>query len=187
MGKLEQETNKRSRKKNLQKFILSTVKMAGVLSIGLVAPNVLKAMASAGILSFRRENELIKRSRERLIKGGLLVYKNKLLHLTPKGESTLRRFELREFKLKKPRHWDGKWRVLIFDIPEKRRRLRDRIRETLVMIGFVRLQDSVWAYPYDCEDAITLLKADFGIGKSILYMIVEMLEGDSFLKKHFDL
>ena len=52
---------------------------------------------------------------------------------------------------------------------------------------FVRLQDSVWIYPYDCEDIITLLKADFQIGKDMLYMIVEMLEYDKRLRNHFDL
>jgi len=54
-------------------------------------------------------------------------------------------------------------------------------------IGFVHLQDSVWTYPYDCEDLIVLLKADFKIGKDILYMIVDELEGDWRLRKEFGL
>ena len=51
--------------------------------------------------------------------------------------------------------------------------------------GFVRLQDSVWIYPYDCEDFMVLLKADFKIGKDVLYMIVDELEGDGRLRKEF--
>jgi DNA-binding transcriptional regulator PaaX len=74
---------------------------------------------------------------------------------------------------------------LIFDIPEYRKSTRDRIRETLRIIGFVRLQDSVWAYPYDCEDLITLLKADFKIGKDMLYLVVEAMENDASLRRHF--
>ena len=54
-------------------------------------------------------------------------------------------------------------------------------------IGFVRLQDSVWVYPYDCEDLIVLLKADFKIGKDVLYMIVDEMEGDTHLRKEFGL
>ena len=87
----------------------------------------------------------------------------------------------------RPKRWDRKWRILIFDIPEYRKGLRDKIRRTLGVIGFVRLQDSVWVYPHDCEDLIAFLKADFRVGKDMLYMIVEELEGDGHLKRHFGL
>ena len=53
--------------------------------------------------------------------------------------------------------------------------------------GFVRLQDSVWIYPYDCEDLISLAKTNFRIGADVLYMIVERLEHDTHLREHFSL
>ena len=108
-----------------------------------------------------------------------------MLRLTAKGEQILRRLELHDFKLRKPKRWDRKWRVLIFDIPERRKNLRPKIRYTLLAIGFIRLQDSVWVYPYDCEDLITLLKADFKIGKDLLYLIVDSIENDFPLRSHF--
>lgn len=77
--------------------------------------------------------------------------------------------------------------MLIFDIPEQKKGLREKIRTTLQRVGFVRLQDSVWIYPYDCEDLITLLKADFKVGKDMLYMIVDTLEYDSPLRSQFGL
>ena len=55
------------------------------------------------------------------------------------------------------------------------------------MIGFKRLQDSVWIYPYNCEEVVTLLKADLDVGKALLYMIVDTLEDDEEIKKYFDL
>src|SRR3989339_1059349 len=185
-GKLEEKSKKRIQKKNLRKIILGTIKVAGVLSVGLVAPNVLKAMAQLGVVSSFRQKESINSSRARLINNGLLEYKNNMLSLTSKGEAVLWRLELQDFRLKKQKRWDNRWRVLIFDIPEKRKVLRNRVRETLVMIGFIRLQDSVWIYPYDCEDVVTLLKADLKIGKDILYMIVESLEYDTRLREHFE-
>ena len=187
MGNLEKESRKRARKQNLQKFILTAVKAVGVLSIALVTPNVLKAMRQLGISPYARQTESIHSSRNRLIKNGLLIYHKNLLHLTPKGETTLRRLELYDFKIKKPKRWDSKWRVLIFDIPEKKKRLRERIREILMMIGFIRLQDSVWVYPYDCEDVLTIFKTDLKIGKDMRYMIVDTIEYDTSLKKHFSL
>ena len=77
--------------------------------------------------------------------------------------------------------------MLIFDVREERKSLRDKIRRTLIAIGFERLQYSVWVYPYDCEDLITLLKADFKIGKDLLYIISDSIENDTWLKKRFNL
>ncbi|OGG64507.1 hypothetical protein A3C94_03355 [Candidatus Kaiserbacteria bacterium RIFCSPHIGHO2_02_FULL_55_17] len=57
----------------------------------------------------------------------------------------------------------------------------------MVSCGFERLQDSVWAYPYDCEDLIALVKAEFRIGADALYLIVEQMEHDKHLREHFHL
>lgn len=85
------------------------------------------------------------------------------------------------------RRWDKRWRVIIFDIPERRRKVRDRLRNTMRELGFVRLQDSVWVYPYDCEDMMTLMKADFKLGAAVLYMVVEHIENDKHLRAQFTL
>lgn len=187
MGKLELESKSRTRKKNIQKIILSAVATAGILSVATVAPGVVGAMAKLGIIPTKRQKEIIKRSRQRLIERGLLEYKENFLRLTKDGEAHLRALSVKDFKLAKPKKWDKKWRVLMFDIKESRRELRDKIRRTLRAIGFVRLQYSVWIYPYDCEDLITLLKADFKIGKDLLYMIVDEMEYDLPLRQRFNL
>ena len=41
--------------------------------------------------------------------------------------------------------WDGLWRIVIFDIPEKHSRVRNILRRRLKEWGFVRWQKSVWA------------------------------------------
>ena len=187
MGKMEEESGRRTRKNELKKMILETIKVAGILSVFVVAPNVVGAMAKLGIIRSPRQKTVVQQSCYRLVQSGLLVWEGKKLRLTPKGEKVLRMLLARENVANKPRHWDSKWRVLIFDIPEYRKGLRDRIRHTLLDIGFARLQDSVWVYPYDCEDLIILLKADFHVGRDMLYMIVDSIENDSMLRKHFGL
>lgn len=187
MGTLEASSKVKTRKKNIRKFVLQAVATAGVLSVAAVAPGVVGAMAKLGIIPTKRHKEIVKRSRQKLVEQGLLEYKNQHLRLTGRGKVALRLISAEDFKLAKPKRWDKKWRVLIFDIKESRRALRNKIRNTLVAIGFVRLQHSVWIYPYDCEDLITLLKADFKVGKDILYMIVDELEYDSPLRKRFGL
>ena len=186
MGVLERESKRGTRKGQLQKVILSAVATAGVLSVMAVAPNAFQALSMFGFGKKGTHRYTVETSRKRLVHNGLLEYaKEGFLKLTPKGEAKLRQLELHEYKTKKPKRWDKKWRVLIFDIREERKNLRDKVRRTLMIIGFVRLQDSVWVYPYDCEDLVALLKADFKIGKEVLYLIVDKIENDGWLKKQF--
>src|SRR5205814_186585 len=109
------------------------------------------------------------------------------LRLTEKGSLALERLKLEESLKQKPRRWDKRWRILIFDIPEHQKSLRDKVRRTLAALGFFRLQDSVWIFPYDCEDLVALLKADFKIGRDLTYLIAESVEYDHHLKKEFEL
>jgi phenylacetic acid degradation operon negative regulatory protein len=49
------------------------------------------------------------------------------------------------------RRWDGKWRMVLFDVPQSRASDRARLRRSLADRGFGYLQDSVWITP----DALT--------------------------------
>lgn len=187
MGTLESESRRRTKKDQLKKILLGTVETAGLLAVAMAAPNAIGAMRQLGLIPSRRQSEVIKRSYENLVRIGLVTRRDWKYELTPKGAATLRALELRDYQLHKPPRWDRKWRILIFDIPEYRRSIRQKLRTTLHSIGFHRLQQSVWIYPYDCEDLIALLKADFKIGKDVLYLIVEAIEGEWRIKKHFGL
>jgi DNA-binding transcriptional regulator PaaX len=130
----------------------------------------------------------VNRARNTLLKRGYLAKNAEgFLRITPRGSARLRAIEIEEELRGVKRRWDGRWRVLIFDIPERRKIMRDKIRRTLHNLGFVRLQDSVWIFPYDCEEYVALLKADFKIGKDVLYMIVDELESDGGLRERFSL
>ena len=187
MGVIEKENSERSRRANLQKIILQTVATAGVLGVALLAPNALRAIKQLGILPTKRQREYIRESRERLLRQGLLTYDDGSLRLTNKGEKMLDSFAAHNYQIHKPKRWDKKWRILIFDIPERRKSTREKIRRILSSIGFVRVQDSVWLYPYDCEDIVMLFKTDLRINKEMLYMIVDVLESDKIFRKHFSL
>lgn len=187
MGTEEEKIARRRKNKKIQSVILATIATTGLVATALVAPNVIGALAKLGYLPHKRDEESIKRARQRLVEKGLLEYKGGFFRITHSGEIELRKYEISIFKHRKPKRWDKKWRVLIFDIPDKRKGLRDRVRKTLVAIGFTRLQDSVWVYPYNCEDLLALLKADFKIGKDLRYLIVESIENDQELKTIFGL
>ena len=188
MGILEDDSAKRGRKDRVQKAILQTIASAGVLSVALLAPNALQMLKMFGYKTHKRQKEVIAESRVRLVERDFLSYNQKgLLRLTPKGEAKLRQLEAGEFNLKRPKKWDGKWRILSFDIKEERRGTRDKLRATINAIGFKKLHQSSWVYPHPCEDLITLLKADFKIGKEVLYIIADSIENDRALREHFSL
>ena len=187
MGNIESKSRKRKSRSDIQKAILTSVKVAGLLTVAVVAPNAIQCLKSFGITPGKRQKEIMVRSRDRLIEGNLLKYESGTIRLTEKGQARLDFLEMKDWKINKPRKWDGRWRMLIFDIPETRKSLREKIRLTLSSVGFLRLQDSVWIYPYDCEDLVSLLKADFRVGKDLLYLIVDSVENDKSFKKSFGL
>ncbi len=59
--------------------------------------------------------------------------------------------------------WDGKWRLVIFDIPEKKRSVRDLLRSKLKQWDFVYLQQSVWVSKKDCTEVLRNFIKSVGI------------------------
>jgi len=187
MGNLEQINRRRVRRTRLQQAILATIKISGLLAIGLVAPNVISSMYKLGIITNKREGEIVRSAASRLKNKGLLIVEKGYYSLTSVGEKVLSRWQMADYKIPRPKKWDKKWRVIIFDIPEKKKVKRDQVRQIFIEAGFKRIQDSVWVYPFDCEDIIGLLKTDLGIGRDMLYMIVDQIENDQHLRQEFDL
>src|SRR3990167_3290715 len=180
MGKIEEETKKRRKKENIQKAVLAAVAVTGTLALGMLAPNIFLALPG---LMGKNKYKLAFQARtaaSRLAINGYVrfVEKNgkKRMEITEAGR---RAIGLEEQKValaaQYGKRWDKRWRLVMFDIPQHRRRDRDRLRYEIQACGFLRLQDSVWVFPYDCEDLVVLLKADMRIGKDILYAIVEKI------------
>lgn len=185
MGNLEDTSKKRQKRVNIERMILNGVAVTGMLAVALVAPNVIGAMEKIGLVPRGRQGEYIASARRKLKREGLLVERDGFLRLTPKGLKHLN--NLTPQMAARLKRWDGKWRILIFDIPEKRRMTRNRIRSLLRGSGFIRIQDSVWLYPDPCEEFVALIKAHCRVGRDMLYLIVDTLEGDGRFRKHFGL
>ncbi len=187
MGEVEIRGRIRKRKRDIKFALLAAVKVAAITGFVLAAPNAVQSLYKLGLLERSpQDSSTINRARKRLIASGHIRSTEKGLRLTDRGRKEL---DLHEALMRGdvPRRWDGRWRVLIFDIPEHRKADRDKIRRTLRHIGFLMLQDSVWVFPYDVEDFVSLVKADLHIGRAVRYMIVDEIEGDEDLRKHFGL
>ncbi|KKW32211.1 MAG: hypothetical protein UY78_C0047G0007 [Parcubacteria group bacterium GW2011_GWA1_53_13] len=170
--------------------MLGSIAVAGVAGIALLAPPMLRLLKNADPewLLKRDPGRRLRESALRLKRKGLVEFKSengkKRLRLTPRGEKVMGSIWNETYQLQKPRRWDERWRLVIFDIPEKQRPTRDKIRHLVSRLGFLRLQDSVWVYPYDCEELVTLLKTDLKIGRAVLYIIADAIEFDKPIRQH---
>jgi CRISPR-associated endonuclease Cas2 len=80
---------------------------------------------------------------------------------------------------------DGKWKMIIFDIPESKRQVRDYLRTKLKQLGFKRWQNSIWVTPYRLpEDVVSELK-QLSEKFFIRLITIESINNDSDLKKLF--
>lgn len=178
----------------LKKLLLRSLAAGGVISIALVAPKMMRLLkqldrpAKSRAQLYRRISQGI----SRLEQAGLVTvssaYADRRVTLTEKGLETVEKIEFGEYTIEEPVFWDGKWRVLIFDINERRRRVRTQLRSLVQNAGFIRIQDSVWVYPYPCDEFISLVRAHLksGIGE-VRCFVAEALESDKFLREHFRL
>lgn len=110
------------------------------------------------------------------------------IFLTKEGEKLAKKYQIDSLKIENPKKWDKKWRVVIFDIAQIKRTIRDIFRRKLKELGFYCLQRSVWVYPYPCEKEIKILRDFLGVeNRSIKLIIAESVEDDKFLKEFFKL
>lgn len=188
MGVMEKQAKKKRQWGAFQKTLLVAVAFGGVALMVPQAAQLLKYFP--GHKKGARFNYQTKTALGRLSAKGCIVFVEengkRYARITEKGKQMLQ-METEKVAIAKKRKWDRRWRVVIFDIPERRKSVRTRLRRFMDEYGFVRLQDSVWIYPYDCEDLISLAKANFRVGADVLYMIVESLEHDKHLREHFKL
>jgi CRISPR-associated endonuclease Cas2 len=178
------------KKRNLRNAALIAIGTVGLIAVSAVVPNMFQILGRTGALTrlkYRSKGVLARLKHKGEIE---FVEKDgkKYVQLTELGEKIL---NLDREKLKlidnKPKRWDHRYRLVMFDIPEKRKNVRKLLRFEMQEVGFLRIQDSVWVYPFDCEEFIALLKAELRVGKDILYAVVEEIENDKWIRKHFNL
>ncbi len=108
------------------------------------------------------------------------------ISLTKEGRKKAGRFQIDSLEITKPKKWDKKWRIVVFDIAEMKKIQREAFRGKLKQLGFVPLQKSVWVCPYDCQNEIKLLKDFFGLSLGEMRLIVADDIGEDFsFKKLF--
>lgn len=128
--------------------------------------------------------EKIKYLKRRGLIDSFVEGKERFVEITPQGLDKIRKNEVNHIKIDRPEKWDGKWRLTIFDIPDKYKNSRDSLRYKLLRLGFCKIQESVYAYPFECSDEIRQLSESLLIENYVLIMISEIIQGeDSIIEK----
>ncbi|MDH4330110.1 MAG: hypothetical protein OEV93_00985 [Candidatus Moranbacteria bacterium] len=135
--------------------------------------------------SFSRSMQRL--SREKLIEKKMLPNGNFKLELTKKGKNEARKLSLlgSSVACKKPKKWDGKWRIVIFDIPEKDRIFRGILREHLYELKFAKLQQSVFVSPHPFERAILELTRLYSAERYVRVITALKIDNEQEIKKKF--
>lgn len=94
--------------------------------------------------------------------------------LTKRGADKVLKFRLKEGNKKK--RADGRWQMIIFDIPEKRRFLRDLLRENLQLLGYRLLQQSIWVCPYDVSRKTETILNKYSINQYVKLFLIKEIE-----------
>lgn len=111
----------------------------------------------------------------------------KVIHLTKYGKRKILRYSLNALSIDKPKQWDGKWRLIVYDVPLRDKTLGEMLRQWLRTFRFYPIQKSVYVTPYPCFDQIEFLREYYHLGDNVQYMVVEHIERDSVIKTFFDL
>ena len=73
------------------------------------------------------------------------------------------------------RRKDGKWVMLIFDMPAKNKRARNLLRSVLLNLGYKLFQQSVWISPYDISEKTEKLLQFYSLDNYVKIFLIEEL------------
>lgn len=109
------------------------------------------------------------------------------LVLSEDGKQRALTYRLDEMKIKKPKIWDGKWRLVLFDVPESQKKIREALRFRFRQIGLKNLQKSVFICPYPCEDEIDFLIEFHQARPYVRKVVAESVDNAFHFKQKFGL
>ncbi len=107
--------------------------------------------------------------------------------LTEDGTKKVLKYNIDEIKIKLPKQWDKKWRLVIFDIPDKKKQRRELLRSKLKELGFMLYQKSVFVLPYECENEINFVTEFFQLRPYVRLVTATKITNEAELKLKFEL
>lgn len=177
------------------KHILTLIAKTGAVAMIIVAPKTV--LVTKELFEDKKDFGTWKRFNERLLRQNLkrldkqriidisIKDGKKIIKISEKGKMKILAYAIGELTLKKSSSWDGKWRLVGYDIPVKKGRKDKIIKSTLKRLGFLKIQNSVYISPYPCFDEIEFLREYYFLGTNIKYFLVTKIEDQEAYKTYF--
>jgi len=122
----------------------------------------------------------LSRSIRNMVEGGLAELipsdQGQFMRITQAGRAELYRNEISSTDMPIPQSWDGKWRIILLDLPESRKNERESLRYLLKKAGFVLLKNSAWISPYPFEHLFENIKKDLGLTNELMILTTNKLD-----------
>lgn len=174
-------------KGELAKEILKILAVGGILTASLALPNLPQVFKFLGVVGakdkYRAKRAIYNLKDKKLVN----FYENGVIEITKNGKKKILQYDIEDINIKPPAKWDGFWRIVIFDIPEKFKKARNALSKKIKDLGFFPLQKSVFVYPFECRNEINFVSEFFRVEKFTQYIVAKELDSEKFLKQHFGL
>ncbi|MBI5798329.1 MAG: hypothetical protein HZB10_00150 [Candidatus Yonathbacteria bacterium] len=172
----------------LAKEILRGLALGGFIVMCLAMPNIAQV---ADLFKSRnsRDRYRVKQALRGLQKRNMVRIVNRggqeVVEITTQGKKKILDYDLENMQLDTKRKWDGKWRIVMFDIPQTQKSARDAVSFKIKEIGMCPVQKSVFVFPHPCKDEIDFVGEVFGVRKNIIYIEATHIDGAEKARRHF--
>ncbi|EKE21813.1 MAG: hypothetical protein ACD_7C00123G0006 [uncultured bacterium] len=173
------------------KFVLAFVAVGAFAFGGALIPGILKCIKEfEGSSNY--SDKKVRNAVEALKRGKFIkIIKNKngkiKIKLTNKGRKRIIDIVIDDLMICVPKVWDKKWRILIFDIPNRMTNERNSFRLKIKKLGFYQFQKSAWFHPYPCEDEILAVAEFYAVSEYVEIITADRVLHEKELKKYFKL
>lgn len=166
--------------------VLKLAAYGALIASSVVAPNSIQLLAS--LLPSENKQKTIRAIRYARDTGWITfreTSKGVEVALTAKG-----RLKWQHLELTQPlgsSNWDGRWRLVIFDIPIHLKANAHAFRTDIKQLGFKLLQRSIWISPYPCQTQIAVLRQIYEIKPYVRIIEAVAIDNEAELKVLFHL
>ncbi|KKW47967.1 MAG: Phenylacetic acid-responsive transcriptional repressor [Candidatus Kaiserbacteria bacterium GW2011_GWA2_58_9] len=111
-----------------------------------------------------------------------------LIELTEEGKrvAAMHLLKMRAHQASRPKTWDRKWRLILFDVSMEDHLKRNAFRHLIKRLGAIKLQQSVWIYPHDCSEEISFLVKVLGFDeRQVRVVVAETIGDDRAFRRHY--
>lgn len=158
---------------------------AGVLlTISIAAPNL--PVALKPFLRSKQNRYQFKKRIQKMKEKDLIFLSGEVIKLSENGKKLLAKIDSEDIEIKKS-NWDGSWRVVAYDIPDKHKKERNYFRRKLIALGFKQVQESMLVIPYECKEEISIFANQIGVSPFVIYLITDKLPKQEAMVEYFGL